>query len=163
MRPIGFFLGLIMTGLLVAQEPEKLGHRYGYDYNASLFSQKVPVDTVKSVVKALDTDKVDYLIAHLVDPTFVDQRIAEYQRGFPEAKDEGKKILAFNRLVKETKEHFVEDPGLLKELRLFARDGQWEELGNQAIGTWKGTNRKVFLRRIGERWFMEQKQYDEKK
>ncbi len=73
--------------------------------------------------------------------------------------DDAKIIGAFERLVRETTLHFQEDPVLIKELRQFAKDAEWEMQENSAVGTLKmGASRKVFLRKLEDRWFLENRQ-----
>jgi hypothetical protein len=153
-------LGLVeLTGLLAAQEqPAKLAKRYGHDYSANLYPQGMPNETLESLVKALDAGRMDYLLAHLADPNFVDPRIAEY-KAFYKGGDEGRALFAFERLVRETTLHFREDPALAKELRLFAKEADWDTKEDQAVGALKkGSPRRVYLRKLEERWFLENRQ-----
>ena len=83
---------------------------------------------------------------------------------FPKGKDEGKRLLAFERLTSETYQYFENDPLIVKDLRVFAKEAKWGEEGDIAIGVVETIPaRKVFLKRIGERWFLENKQQSEKK
>ncbi len=174
------------AGTLSAQEPPALRTRYKIDFNPINYPQKTPQETMKSIAKALDSGRYDYMLAHMVDPRFVDPRVAEYQSLiYPktemqreeddiareidpkkrkakvvekEIRDKARVIVAFNRLVAETHKHFDEDPVLLKELRQIAKDGEWEVDDEKAIGTLKNvTPRRVVLRKREDRWFMEEK------
>jgi hypothetical protein len=150
------------VALTAAGQEEKadpLARRYNLDASPTLYPQKTPAEAMKSVVKAMDARRTDYLLAHLTDPTFVDKRIAEYKQRFTEGSDASKTLLAFNRLIAETEQHFRADPPLVKELRLFAKEGEWEEKDDVAIGTAKAAPaRKVFLRKVGDRYFLENRQ-----
>src|SRR5207253_2116312 len=113
-----------------------------------------------SIVKAIQNKRVDYLLAHLADPEFVDKRVAE-NKAMLVGSEEAKIILAFDRLVKETAEHFQEDPLLVKELLKFARADKeaWEVDEEKASAKLKELpGRQVFLKKIGERWFLENRQ-----
>jgi hypothetical protein len=149
----------LALGALAAQaQPGKLARRYNHDFSATLYPQSTPNETVESIVKALDAGRTDYLLAHLADPSFVDPRIAEY-KAFYKGSDEGRALFAFERLVRETTLHFREDPALVKELRLFAKDADWDAKEDQAVGTLKkGSPRRVFLRKLEDRWFLENRQ-----
>jgi len=183
-------LALLATPLLavplLAQEPLAYLIRYNIEQNPINYSQKTPQDAMKSIAKAIDGGRFDYLLAQLSDPLYVDPRVVEY-RGllFPreelqredeaiareldvksrkikmlekEKKDKARTIVAFNRMVVETRKHLDEDPVLLKELRLFAKDADWEIDEDKATGTMKKlTPRKVFLRKRENRWFMEER------
>ncbi len=153
----------LLLGLVVglgAQEPDKLAKRYTYEVNQTAFSQKSPQEALKAVVRAIGLHKVDYLMAHLVDPEFVDGKIAKYKKFFDAVKEEGKALLAFQRLVKETQEHFLEDPELVRELKRFAgKEGEWEVKEMTASATVKTLlGRQVFFKKYGERWFLENRQ-----
>ena len=143
-------------------EPEKadpLAKRYGLEYSPTLYPQKSPKDAMNSVMKALDARRTDYLLAHLTDPTFVDKRVVEYKQRFTKGEDAAKTLLAFTRLIDETEGHFRADPPLLRELRVFVREAEWEEKEDGAVGTAKAVPaRKVFLKRVGDRYFMENRQ-----
>ena len=188
----GFLLTLALGTFslpLVAQDAEvrQFDRRYNIDYNPISYPHKTPQDGLKAVVKALDSGAYEYLLAHLVDPKFVDRRVAEYfTMLFPKEllrqEDEtialtedlltrkrlelGKEqrlfqrqVLSFGRLVKETKKHFSEDPVLLRDLRQMARDGEWDADDTKGICSLKGlTTRKAFFKVREGRWFMEERQ-----
>jgi hypothetical protein len=180
-------LGLIvMAASLSAQEPARLATRYNIDYNPINYSQKTPQEAMKSITKAFESGRLDYLLAHLADPKWVDPRVNEYlalvvpkeellreeddiaRESDPkkrkakviekERKDKARVVIAFNRLVVETRKHLDEDPVLLKELRLIVKSGDWEIDDEKAIGTLKkATPRRMVLRKREDRWFMEEK------
>ncbi|GEM_PF-452382 len=146
--------------LLAAQDDSarKLSKRYGYTHEPSLYSQKTPQEALQSIIKALDAKKIDYLLAHLSDPKFVDDRVAEY-KAFQKGSAEAKTVLAFERLARETVLHFQEDPLLIKELRQYVKDAEWEIQEATAVGTLKTASpRRVYLRKVEERWFLENRQ-----
>jgi hypothetical protein len=136
--------------------------RFGFDFNPLLYPQDGPEKTVQSIVKALDAKRYDYLLAQIADPKYIDQKVAEYKDLFPKKADEqARAFLAFDRLVRETATHFSEDPLLLKELRQFAQKDKamWEEKEDRVVGSVDSiAAHKVFLRKIGDRWFLENKQ-----
>jgi hypothetical protein len=137
-----------------AKEPP----RYGFDNNP-LYLQKTPKDAMASILKAIDNQRVDYLLAQLADPPFVDRQVEGFKALFPSAKDDARTLLAFDKLVAETNRYFQSDPTLLKQLRKFARDAEWEMGDEVASGTLKDVpGRKVFLKKIGERWYLENRQ-----
>ncbi len=159
---------LIMLGSLSAlsahQEGEKAqkpAKRYGFDVNQDLYPQKTPQDALKSVVRAIERQKIDYLMAQLADPEFVDKRVEEYKKDLT-GKEEGKTIFAFDRVVKEAQDNFREDPDLVKDLVKIARDAKdedWKVGGNTAVGTLKNLpGRRVYLKKSQERWFLENRQ-----
>lgn len=135
-----------------------LAKRFGFDANEIRYSQKTPEDALKSVVAAIESKKIDYLVAQLADPSFVDGRIKEYMKS-QTGSDEARAQRAFTRLVQETRDHFLEDPLLVKELKLFAKDGTWKSEDKTAAATVKNLpDRQVFMRKLDNRWFLENKQ-----
>ena len=180
---------LLLTAGSAAQDATALKYqsRYNVEYNKVNYPQIEAKAAFKSIVKAINEDRYEYLLAQLVDPTFVDARVAEYkalmfpvetlltedeeiareldpllkkQKIFAKETNEKNRVkVAFGRLLTETKKHFSEDPILVRELRLFARDGEWEEDAEKAVASLKKvTTRKVFLRKLEGRWFMEERQ-----
>ena len=151
-------LGLICVGP-AAQEEKKSPRRFGFDVDETTFPQRTPTDAMKSIATALDRRKIDYLLAHLVDPLHVDFWVDRYKESFTQGSEDGKRLLAFDRLVRERTEYLQNDPLIARDLRIFAREAKWEETGELAIGTTeKIPARKVFLRKMGERWFLDNKQ-----
>jgi hypothetical protein len=157
---VSTLLVCVAAGMLAAQdEPAaKLAKRFGYQHEPVLYPQKSPQETLQSVLKAIDGKKIEYLLAHLSDPAFIDRQIDAYKALY-KGSDQAKAILAFERLARETGRHFLEDPALVKELRQFAKDADWETKDDAAVGTLKtGSPRRVYLRKLEERWFLENRQ-----
>lgn len=145
--------------LAAQEEPAaKLGKRYGYMFEAALYPQQTPQEALQSVVKALDSRKIEYLLAHLADPRFVDERVDEY-KALQKGNDQAKTILGFERLVRETIQHFQDDPVILKELRQYVKDADWDVQEGIAIGSLKTASpRRVYFRKLDDRWFLQNKQ-----
>jgi len=163
MRTGLFALAAVLFALFGAatkaqDEDKKVPPRYGFAYNAELYPQKKPQDALKSVIRAIDGKRVDYLLAQLADPKFVDAQVANYQASIGKADPEVRTLAAFGRFVEDTIGYFQSDPVVVKELRLFARDGQWEVDDMLATATLKGSPRKVFFKQIGDRWYLENRQ-----
>ena len=139
--------------------PSKLAKRYGLDANAMLYPQGTPQEALKSLLKTIAGKRVDYLVAHLADPKFVDSRIDDYKVLYTQGNEEARKFVSFDRLVRETTDHFADDPLLVKELRQFAADAEWETNEDRAVGVVKTISaRKVYMRRVDDRWFLENRQ-----
>src|SRR5262245_42923796 len=116
MRSATVMIVLGLAGVVAAQEGSKLASRYGVEYLAERYPQKTPQEALQSVVRAIENKKIEYLVAHLADPDYVDRTINEYKAA-AKGGDEAKAILAFERLVKETEQYYIEDPSVLRELR----------------------------------------------
>ncbi len=138
---------------------KKSPRRFGFDYDDITFPQQTPKEAMTSIAKALERKKVDYLLAQLADPAHVDYWVDQYKDDFTLGKEEAKRLLAFDRLARETTVYFQNDPLIVKDLRAFAKQAEWKEEDGFAIGTVETIPaRKVFLKKIGDRWFLENKQ-----
>jgi hypothetical protein len=150
---------------IVALSPEAVSRgkedvRYGFAPNLDRYPQKTPQKALESVLDVVRDRNIGYLLAHLADPQYVDGRVAKLE-ALIDAKvsPAGRKLLAFERLTKETTENFLEDPAAVNELRRFLKDGEWE-VGDKAASA-KVKNlpgRAVFLRKIQDRWYLENRQ-----
>jgi hypothetical protein len=159
MRCLSLGLILALAGALAAQGQSKLHKRYNFDVNLDLYPQKTPQETLLSIAKAVDNKRVDYMLAHLADPHFVDDAVAANITTIPKGSEQAKRFLAFDRLVSETTHYFLEDPTLIKELRRFGKEGEWQINNDMAVGTLKTVQgRQVFLRKFEDRWFLENRQ-----
>jgi hypothetical protein len=117
--------------------------RQGIDPDLKTYPQATPKEALASVLKAIENKRVDYLIAHLADPEWVDQRL----------KDTGGKL---NELRQETTARLVDDPGAAKQLQRLLKEGEWENDSSSAsVHLKEGTDRWVFLRKGNDRWFLE--------
>lgn len=133
--------------------------RFGYKVDEELYPQKSPAEAMKAIVTAMDRKRIDYLLAQLADPAYVDYWVDQYKKDVALGADEGKSLIAFNRLTRETTQYFQSDPLIVKELRVFAREAKWTDEGDTAIGVVDTISaRKVYLKKIGERWFLENRQ-----
>jgi hypothetical protein len=142
-----------------ASAQDKLGSRYGLDSLPAFYPQKTPHEAVESAVKAVVNQRFDYLLAQLAEPDYVDRTVAQYMTLYRKGGEQAKRILAFDRLVEETRRYFLEDPTLVKELRLFARKAEWDVKEDQATATLKSIQgRKVFMKKLEDRWFLENRQ-----
>ena len=163
MRLSLFIVALAVFSMTAAAQdevkPKKTPRRFGFDVDETTFPQKTPAEAMKSIGTALDRKRLDYMLAHMVDPKYVDYWVDRYKTVFAMGSDEAKGLLAFDRLVRETNLYYQDDPVLLRELRVFARDAEWTEDDGVAFGVVKTiAARKVYLRKIGDRWFLDNRQ-----
>jgi hypothetical protein len=163
-------IGLTLLSGLVAQQAGKgkgkgkgpTTTRFGIDLDLDTFPQKTPQVALTSVLRALAEKRFDYLIAQLADPAFVQSKMKLYKSTMPKAlAEESKDVLAFQRLVKATAEHFRDDPTKIRELARYVKDGEWKVEDTRASASYKLLPaRKVFLKKIGERWYLEDSDKD---
>src|SRR6202040_2264284 len=95
MRLVSMVLILPFATGVFAQAPDKLAKRYTYDVDEEKYAQKTPPEALQSVVKAIAGKRLDYLLAHLADPEYVDAKVAKYKKLIEKGKEEGKTLLAF--------------------------------------------------------------------
>src|SRR5439155_9853990 len=110
-------LGIILVGGITspAQAPqEAIPRRYGIEANLRDYPQETPKETLASVLRAIERGRINYLLAHLADPAFVDQRVKEVYGG------------DFEELVRETTGKLSDNPAAVKELQRFLKEGEWE-------------------------------------
>src|SRR5262245_21457248 len=154
---------ILLAGLSTAQDDAKKKPqeppRFGFLMDEELYPQRMPADAMRAVVTAIDRRRVDYLLAHLVDPVYVDYWVNEYKKDFTLGSDEGRRLLAFERLARETNLYCQNDPLIIKDLRVFAREAKWTDEGDTSVGVVESIPaRKVFMKKFGERWFLENRQ-----
>jgi len=117
--------------------------RFGVAADFSSYPQATPKETLSSVLKAIDNKRIDYLLAQLSDPDFVDRRVAVHGSNF-------------DALVGETTEKLTADMAALKLLRRFLQEGEWRSTDLTATVRLKDVrDRCVCLRKTQGRWFLE--------
>src|SRR5262245_40416034 len=104
MRRFAFALGLSLAALGLAHAQTNLSKRYGFDQNPEFYPQKTPQETLSSISKAAQANRVDYLLAQLADPRFVDDTVTAYKNSMTQGDEKSRLFLAFDRLVAETRE-----------------------------------------------------------
>jgi hypothetical protein len=135
---------LIMGTGVQAQKGKDPAKRYGIEADLEDYPQAAPKIALESVLKAIDNKKIDYLLAHLADPAWVDEQVKTIHAG------------KFEGMVKETSDKFAKDPTMIKELRRILKEGEWKEEDAAASACLKDAKDScVFLRKIEGRWFLE--------
>jgi hypothetical protein len=180
MRPIvAIVVAVLSVQFAVAQEEEV--QRFGLRYNKDLYSQETTKQTLAAMLRAFERDRYDYLVAHLLDPGFVDEQLKLIQpiyeqRAREQVRKEGLEKMGFdpsfirNRIRDHARqasyEHIVrrvrakldDDPEALKDLKRMAREGAIEEGAAAAVVRLKDVkDRALYLRKVGDRWFIENK------
>jgi hypothetical protein len=139
---------ILLTGLCVhadafGQQPPTLNPRYSLEFDIDGYRQDTPKETLASVIKAIEQKKVDYLLAHLADPLFVEARVAEVHKG------------SFPAMVQETLAKLRDDPESIALLRRFLNEGQFDNEDMEGRATLKGAKDRLYFKRYETRWFLE--------
>jgi hypothetical protein len=137
------FLGFICSSPGLAQQNKEPPKRYGIEADLENYPQADAKSAFASVLKAIDNKKIDYLLAQLSDPQWVDSWLQKYHEG------------KFDEMVKEVTQFLAAVPTTVEELHRFLREGTWEIDDTEARVSLKDVaDRQVFLRKIDTRWFM---------
>jgi hypothetical protein len=115
--------------------------RYGIAPDLKTYPQGSAKETLDSVLKAVETKRVDYVVAHLADPAFVDDRIKRLYGG------------RFEEQVQDTRARL--DPLTIKQLQRFLKDGDWQQEGDRVTVRLKDNERRLHFKKEDGRWFME--------
>jgi hypothetical protein len=195
MRTLGTFtILLVATMLTIAQEPPKVDPRFGVEALLDPYPQRSPRETLESAIKLIERGKFDYLAAHVIEPDFVDERVAERavrleadvdaelrklriaQRNDPLAIPRSQRlpdnvaefnaivaaearVRAFRQVAAAMQTTMAENPDHLKDLRRLLRSGTFVDAGQTAnLSQASLPDRNVFFRKIGPRWFIENRQ-----
>jgi hypothetical protein len=168
-------VAVLCTCALQAAEPTQ---RFGIFYNPDLYPQKTPKETLDSVIGAIERDRIEYLVAHLLDPALVTERMnamtTYYERVAAQqisstgagmnlrGNDLQNRVsergidLNFRGLATSIRAKLNDEPTNLKEMKLLLSDGQFQEGGDTARVTHKAFKDKaLYFKKVGDRWFME--------
>jgi hypothetical protein len=138
-----FTIGSLSSLVTQAPKPTLRANRHGIELDLDKFPQATPKDTLASLLKAIELRKIDYLLAQLADPEYVDRRVKQVHAG------------KFDGMVEETTAKLANDPGALKKLRRFLSDGAWDTQETAANAHLPDAPERVHFRKIGDRWFFE--------
>lgn len=198
-----FCLTLLVAsaGLAFTQPPPKAldttpQPRFGIPVRLKAYPQDTAKKALTSAVEAVEKADTAYLIAHLLDPGFVELRLSDRakqyeaqvelelsrQRDFqlthpdkfqPEDRlptDRAKFLAmiiersrerAFRQLIRDIDEKLLNDPQSLKDLKKIMRDGTIaDEPGGARATHPDAKDRALYFKKIGERWFLENRQED---
>ena len=136
-------LGMVVSSFVFAQQTKEPPKRYGINADLENYPQSDAKTAFASVLKAIDSKKIDYLLAQLSDPQWVDERVQKVHGG------------KFESAVKETTDLLTREPGTIEELHRFLRDGTWEGDETEARVTVKDlADHQVSFRKIENRWYL---------
>lgn len=116
--------------------------RHGFEPDLKTYPQATPKETLASLIAAIENKRIDYVLAQLTEPEWVDSRV----------KDSGK----FSTVLDEAKDKLLDDPAPLKQLKQFAKDGEWimADSSTASVSHKDVVGRQAFFRKIGDRWYL---------
>lgn len=138
---VALLLGLSLTGAVRADKPNET--RYGIAVDLKTYPQATAKEALASVIKAVEDKRVDYLVAQLADPNYIDDRVQRLYDG------------KFERQVEDTR--LKMDAATLKLFQRFLKDGEWttDKAKDECVRLKDVKDRCIYLRHIGERWYLE--------
>jgi hypothetical protein len=145
---VACWIVLLGSAGLPAQEAKEAppAKRYGVEPDLNTYPQKTPQIALASILKAIERQRFDYLLAQLAEPRFVDERVKRFNGNFDE-------------VVKETATKLTGNPEAVKEMYRFLREGNWEVGDTTASAQLKEVkDRRLFLRKLNGRWYLENRQ-----
>lgn len=177
MRPLlTLTVALTLTAALHAQD--EIPARFDVLPNLDTYPQASPQQALQSALTAMQRDRYDYLVAHLLDPEFVDGRLNGNQSYFERVAGEqiaataagaalrGAELetrirtvalrLNVQDLIRQIQRKLADQPDYLRDLNRFARDGQFLAAGETATATLPDVkDRALYFKKVGNRWFLE--------
>jgi PHD/YefM family antitoxin component YafN of YafNO toxin-antitoxin module len=117
------------------------GTRYGIAPDLRTYPQSTAKQTLASLLKAVESKRVDYVVAQLADPAFVDDRVKRLYGG------------QLAEQVEDTRARL--DPLTLKHLQRYLRDGEWHEGNERVTVRMKDEPQWLYFKKDNGRWFME--------
>ena len=134
--PLMLLLFVLPASLLAQAE-----NRHGIAADAKTYPQATAKEALASVLRAVKDKRFDYLVAHLAEPDFVDERVKRVYGG---------KVA---EQVADTRARL--DPATVKQLGKFLEDGKWTIDKTSALVQLEGVkDRVVRLVSKGGTWYL---------
>jgi hypothetical protein len=199
------FAFILLTGFTVlAQEPPLVIPKdpephYGVPAKIKVYPQTTAKKALESAIDACEKNDYTYLVAHLLDPIFIESRIVERSKQYEAAVElelsklrdfqyanpdrfppadrvpmdrqkfltqviEQSRDRAFKQVIREVEQKLRDDPQTLKDMKKMLRDGTFTDEGAGAkVVQPTVKDRTLFFKKIGDRWYLENRQTDEPK
>jgi hypothetical protein len=157
---------LLLAAPLPAQPKAEPPPHFGVAAETEFYPQDSPKQAMASIAKALDRGRIDYLLAHLIDPAFTDATFVKYyrqkygktpdeDRTLPRSDFESRIKAALASFVGEVKDHLAAEPKQTLRLNRLLKEGSVEESGTSATVTLKDAPGVALnLKQADGRWFM---------
>jgi hypothetical protein len=129
-----------------ATDDDKPPSRYGVEPNLRVFPQGNAKQTLASVIDAYEKKRYAYVLAYLATPSWVDQQVKDVHNG------------DFDALVQVLATKFADDPKMVKDMKRYLKEGEWEGGETSAVVKLKDLkDKQISFRKIGKLWYMENK------
>jgi hypothetical protein len=181
MRPLVAIASLLL--IVTTAGAQDVPTRFDVIHNNELYVQDTPQNALKAAIVALSRDRYDYFLAHLLDPSYVDARLATTQAYFERvasdqlgatAAGQALNPVDFQRRVVEVatranvrqlgeqiRQKFEDEPDNLRDLKRFSREGQFQDAGETSTASIKDIkDRALYFKKVNGRWFLENKKED---
>jgi hypothetical protein len=137
------FVMLCVSGHCAADPAkDETTKRYGIEADVKTYPQSTPKETLTSVLKAVENKRIDYLVAQLADPSYIDERVKKSFGG------------RFEEQVNDTKTRL--DAPTVKLLERFLKEGDWVGKESPISVLVKDVkDRAVTFVKVGDRWYMQ--------
>jgi len=197
-----FAIALVSGSVALAQPPKdpdlpkEVEPRFGVSPKGKAYPQDSAKKALYSTIEAIEKGDANYIVAHLLDPGFVELLVAErakqyeaaaeielsrlrdFQLRFPEKYPPSDRLptdrakfnaliieksreRGFKQLVQDVQTKLLDDPLAVKDLQKLYRDGMVVDTETGAKITHADVkDRALYLRKIEDRWFLENRQED---
>jgi hypothetical protein len=159
---------VLLTGLTAfGQNKPMFPPRFGIAAETEFFPQDSPKQLLASLDKAFTRKRIDYVLAHLLEPNYADAKVGEYyrkrfgrlpddDREFTIEKRDARAKEALMDFVAEVEDHVASESKKTLRLRRLLKEGNVEEAGTTAKVTLKDApTMALTLRQVEGRWFMD--------
>lgn len=132
---------LLLLALFASPALAETPVRYGVAPDAKAYPQATAKEALSSVVAAVKSRRIDYIVAHLADPTFIDERVKTVHGG------------QFTGQVSDTTTRLEEPAAQL--LARFHKEGKWTIDRDRATVELEDVpDRVVRLLQVGGAWYL---------
>lgn len=168
----------LSTSVATAQPIREIPPQFDLFYNPDLYGQRSPREVLAATIAAIERERFDYIVAHLLDPAVVDRWLANNKEHFDRVAAEqvagsasgalltGKELqvriqdisgrLNVRNLASTMRKQAMEDPETLALMKRMVRDGMYQEAPDVASATLPDVkDRALYFKKIGDRWFLE--------
>jgi hypothetical protein len=131
---------LLVPALALAADKSET--RYGVAPDLKAYPQATAKEELASVIKAVGDKRIDYLVAQLADPAYIDEQVQKRFGG------------NFEQQVEDTRLQM--NAGTLKLFERFLKDGEWSgDKSEKCVRLKDVKDRCIYFRRVGDRWYLE--------